>query len=404
MHRPVHRRPARRFLTLTAAAALAVSAAACGGDDDAEPAATQPAATQAPATQPAATAAPTATEPPATEPPATAPAGTPAETTTPEAPATDPLAPQPLAERASLRVGIAAKVEVFAPLLLADALGELEKENIEVEIFNTLPSDVLVLLSQGQADVSVFAVDAGIFNAVKGGVDIKWVSEILDVPADTNEGFLVATELLGDDDPANFDFSKLKGATIAVPRAGLASGQTYDLITALAKGGLTIDDVTLLPLSNPDHVTAIANGAVQAINAEVDPFASSIIEAGDAVLVQPLLDDIATGGYFMRSNLVDDQPEVAEAFMRALIRTSETYLQPGYHEDPEVVAAIAEAVGAPPENIAASPEKLFHWPVPEHSFATLQDMFMELGMLEYDEPIDPSTVINTTIVAGLIGE
>ena len=381
--RPFH----RRFVAVATVVALAATTAE---QDAAEPATTEPDTTDTTDT----------TEPATTEPDTT----DTTDTSTSEVPADDPLAPRPLAERASLRVGLAAKVEVFAPILLADALGEFEKENIEVEIFNTLPSDVLVLLSQGQADVSVFAVDAGIFNAVNNGVDITWVSEILDVPADSNEGFLVSTELLGDDDPADFDFSKLDGATIAVPRAGLASGQTYDLITALAKGGLTIDDVELLPLANADQVTALGTGAAQAINAEVDPFATSIIESGDGVLVQPLLDDIATGGYFMRSGLVDDQPEVAEAFMRALIRTSEQHLQPGYHDDPETVAALAEAIGAPAENIADSPEKLFHWPIPEGSFETLQDMFMDLGMLDYTEPIDPSTVVDTSLVDGLVGD
>ena len=333
-------------------------------------------------------------------------------TTEPAPPATDAasgtaaagdvLAPQPLAETAHLKVGIAANVEVFAPLLLANAMGEFEKENIEVEIFNTLPADVLLMLSTGDADAAVFAVDAGIFNAVNSGIDIRWVSGILEVPDDTNEGFIVSTELLGDQDPAEFDFSTLAGTTIAVPRAELASAQMHDLLTALDKGGLTLDDVTLLPSSNPDHVTAIENGAAQAINAEVDPFASQIINDGAGVLVQPLMDDIATGGYFLSGSLVDDDPEVAAAFMRAMVRTQQTYLQPGYHDDTEVVDTLAGILGTEADAIAGAPEKLFRWTIPAGSFETLQDMFLELGVLDYTEPLDPSSVVDTSLVDPLL--
>lgn len=335
-------------------------------------------------------------------PTATAAASTPTTDDDSESAAPDPLAPKPLAERATLRVGLAAYVEAFAPVLLANELGELEKENIEVEIFNALPSDVLLLLSQGKADVSAFAVDAGIFNAVERGIDIRWVSALLEVPDDTREGFIVSTDLY-DGPPEEFDFSLLEGQSIAVPRAGLASAQTYDLMTALEKGGLTLDDVTLVPSSNPDHVTAIESGAVQAINAEVDPFASQIIDAGNGQLVQPLKDDIATGGYFMRAGLTAEEREVGEAFMRALIRTNETYLQPGYHDDPEVVAALSKVLDAPEDAIASAPEKVFSFPIPEGSFQTLQDMFLELGQVEYDEPLDRSQMVDESLVEAVLG-
>ena len=317
--------------------------------------------------------------------------------TSSEADATDALAPAPLAERATLRIGLAAYVEAFAPVLMAAEMGEFEAENIEVEIFNALPSDVLLLLSQGKADVSAFAVDAGIFNAVQRGIDVRWASALLKVPDDTNEGMLVSPDLVGDD-PSDFDFSKLEGQKIAVSRSGLASAQTHDLRTALTKGGLTLDDIEIVPLSSPEMVTAMETGAVVAVNTSTDPFASQIITGGHGVLVQPLLDDIAKGGYFMRSGMFDENREVGLAFFRAIMRANEKYLQPGYHDDPEIVAALSRQLDAPEDAIAAAPEKVFAFEVPDGSFDTLQSMFLEIGQLEYDEPMVPADMIDTSLV------
>src|SRR5690606_22757243 len=74
-------------------------------------------------------------------------------TTTASGDPADPLAPKPLAQKRTLKVAARSWDETFAALIVADALGELEKENLAVE-FTSLPSsEIQVLIATGQLDV-----------------------------------------------------------------------------------------------------------------------------------------------------------------------------------------------------------------------------------------------------------
>src|SRR5688500_12842803 len=57
--------------------------------------------------------------------------------------------PQPLDQVTKIRVGQAVKTEAFLPLIVADAMGEFEKENLDVEISVAPdPASTIPLLDQ----------------------------------------------------------------------------------------------------------------------------------------------------------------------------------------------------------------------------------------------------------------
>jgi ABC-type nitrate/sulfonate/bicarbonate transport system substrate-binding protein len=86
-----------------------------------------------------------------------------------------PLDPQPLPERTTLVVSAVANLEAFTPLYVADALGEFEKENIEIEIALMPATEAVPALALGQVDVSAVGITATLFNLVSEGVDIRLV-------------------------------------------------------------------------------------------------------------------------------------------------------------------------------------------------------------------------------------
>jgi hypothetical protein len=78
---------------------------------------------------------------------------------------------------------------------------------------------------------------------------------------------------------------------------------------------------------------------------------------------------------------------VIDAFLRAIVRTHRAYLDGDYHQDDEVVGALAEIIGVAPEDITRNPPLV--WPeepaVNEDGVSLLQDAWIAADVLDYDE-------------------
>ena len=106
------------------------------------------------------------------------------------------------------------------------------------------------------------------------------------------------------------------------------------------------------------------------------------------------------GKYIFGTRFLNDEPETAEAIVRALMRTNRTYLQGDYHDDPEVMTILSEALGAPEESIASVSEYVLD---PELGidldFVTeAQKIWIAGEGLDLEQPIDPSRFVDTTPV------
>ena len=206
-----------RTLLTIGAAVLALSAAACGDDDDEDassPSATESAATEAPATEAPATE-PPSTEAPATSPPATDPPAT-------ESPATDPP------EAAPVKVAFVTKFQVEFFTAMEDAAKAYAdaNEGIEIEFFSCAsPSDVDCQIAQIE-DAVVKGFDAMVITPMGNEV-----IPALDAAADS--GLVV---VLADNDLADFTKKTAVAATDNVVGGQLAG----EYLKSVLKSGDTI--------------------------------------------------------------------------------------------------------------------------------------------------------------------
>jgi simple sugar transport system substrate-binding protein len=199
-----------RTLLVLGAGVLALTAAACGDDDDASsPAATEAPATESPATEPPSTEA-QATSPPATDPPAT-------EAPTSEAPETAPV-----------KVAFVTKFRVEFFTAMEDAAGAYAdaNEGIAIEFFScATPSDVDCQIAQIE-DAVVKGFDAMVITPMGNEV-----IPALDAAADS--GLVV---VLADNDLADFTKKTAVAATDNVVGGQLAG----EYLKSVLKAGDTI--------------------------------------------------------------------------------------------------------------------------------------------------------------------
>jgi ABC-type nitrate/sulfonate/bicarbonate transport system substrate-binding protein len=361
-----------------AATVLIVGLAACGSDDDSS--------TTGDADTSSSVAETTAT-------PTTGSAST-ALTTPPDDGA---FAPQPLAEPRSIKVSAPAKLEIYTAALLAEQLGEFENENLDVEFVILPSSDALPQLAQGNLDICICSHTPGIFNALDTGIDVAAVGPLFDTLPD-GTGVYVTPDLTGCSPGC------LKGKKLA-SSAGLAvAGTALNFDTYLSTGGLTLDDVEYVDLQPADVLVAMEQGGADG-GYVISPFYQVLVESGSGVLVHDDTNGNFGVGYFVGAMRQDD-PEVVQAFLRAVARTTNTYLQPGYKQNEEVVAALAAALELEPTLIAEGPETVFDaslemdW---DELTQRVQEIWIAEGIVEYDAPIPTDRTVDASFVEALGG-
>jgi NitT/TauT family transport system substrate-binding protein len=247
--------------------------------------------------------------------------------------------------------------EAYGAALMAKELGELEKENIELSITTMATSDTVVLLSQGKLDLTPTGWLAGILNAINGGADIKSIAPLVRFPEAGKAGLWVAKKYAKAD--GTVDPCVLKGKTVSFGgSAGLGSTASWWINEYFKKcpTGLTVKDVTVSNLGAGDLVAALQSGGVDG-GFLVDPFWADAEAKGYAVLATPNYKG-TLGGYFIGSSL-SNKPEVQDAFVRALLRTTRTYLQGDYRKDPKVRPALLKVMGVPEATLDAAPPLIF---------------------------------------------
>jgi NitT/TauT family transport system substrate-binding protein len=373
-----------------AALALVLAATACGDDDDVAATTTaRQVETTAPAGSTGSTTAPAASEAETTgaSAPTTGEAGTTAAAGTP--------APIPLPQRTKLTAAILAQgVEAYSELLLADYFAEFEKENLEVNIVNLPSSDTLVGLISGDIDVTPSGYQANVFNAVQSGNDLAFVAP-LQVPPDASHlGMWVRSDLVGDD--GKFDPCEFKGRSVSFGgSAGLAATSSWWMSEYLAQCDLTVKDIQLSTLGGPDMLLALKSGALDAAFL-FDPLWVQAEQEGFAKLVVPQ-PRVALGGYLFGS-LRSEHPEVVEAFVRALLRTTRTYLQGDYHKDPKVPAALVKTLGVPEATVSGGLSSVFdpEMPIDQSPIVPMQQVWIDVGgILNYQTPVPAEHFFDT---------
>ena len=312
--------------------------------------------------------------------------------------------PQPLAERQTVTLSTAFRAEFVAPILLADALGEFDAENIDVDIQELGFSDALPLMASGDVDIAVGGTEAAFFNAVNSGIEARWALSNFSPPdaGDTSipqTGLWVRRDAFSD--PDNPDLAELADMTMA-SAVGNGSTIAYPIQSALEAAGLSLSDVTVEQIPSDEMVTALENGAVQAAWL-LDPYWIGISDNPDYALVATQPPGEPIGGLYFAPGFLADEHDAALAFARAYIRTINTYLSGDYQADQDVMAALAEATGTEVEALAATPALEFDWEIRAGTTDREQAVFIELETVDYDEPIAEDGVVDRSLYLEAVG-
>ncbi len=207
-----------------------------------------------------------------------------------------------------------------APFYMAQRKGFFAQQGIVVESvhFDT-GSQMIPALATGQLDVGAGALSVGLFNAAVRGINLKIVADKARVgPNYTYVPIIVRKDLI--DSGQVKTYADLKGLRIA--EAGKWGTQASTINEALKKGGLTYNDVQhVWNLANPQHVTALANKAIDAaLNTE--PFPTIATKMGVAVRFSTaeIYPNQEIALLFYGGNFIKERPEVATKFMIAYLQ------------------------------------------------------------------------------------
>ncbi len=326
-------------------------------------------------------------------PAAQAPSAGASATAAPSAPTTAAPSGATPATMTKLRTGYI-PVVIFAPLFVGIERGYFKNEGIDIELTPIQSgNDAIVQLAAGNFDVAMGGANAGLYNAAKRGVKFTIVAPLHSEKAPLTSPLIISAKRTGEIK----SIADLKGKKVAVNAVG--AGTEYWLAQALAKGGLTMKDVTLIGMPFPNIPPALANGALDAAIV-TEPLVTINKDKGVvAVLDDSFIDGFTATYVYMGDPLLSGKPEVAKAFMRAYIRASRD-LQGSYMND-EIATIIEKYTKVPAAVLKRIPAPQYSpdGTVPVKDLEVLQEYFMGRGLLEYSDKLDMNTFVNTQLAA-----
>lgn len=317
-------------------------------------------------------------------------------------------APQPLPEMTTIRVASAFRLEFNSPSLLADTLGELEKENLKMEFINLKFSDAVPQLANGQIDVAVGGIEVALFNAAKAGLPVKATLANYFPPhaGDYDEpqtGLWCRRDSFSTpDDP---DLKEIEDMTLA-SSVGAGSVSFYYTTQEIIRQGVedfSLEGADIQAIPSVDTVPAMKNGAIDC-GIILDPLWTELAGDEDYVLAATQTPGEPLGIYAFGKRLLEDSPEIGDAFTRAYIRTVNTYFDGDYHEDAEVMAEIAEVTGQSVEALTRVDSLVMDWEFREGTTTRIQEYLIGVGVITgYDTPVPEEDVVDRSFYERAVG-
>src|ERR1700689_2926942 len=166
-----------------------------------------------------------------------------------------------------------------APLFIADALGYYAEQGLKVNFIRfDSAAKMIPSLGSGEVDVGSGATSAGLYNAVKRGINIKVVSD----KARNAKGYgfqaiMVRTDLM--DSGAVKSLKDFKGLKVAMSANGNSENAIMNY--ALVKNGLSYNDIDQVFLGFPNKIAAYANQGIDA-SLTVEPTTTEVLKLGTA--------------------------------------------------------------------------------------------------------------------------
>ncbi|MDI3408708.1 ABC transporter substrate-binding protein [Streptomyces cavernicola] len=305
-------------------------------------------------------------------------------------------APQKLKKKRKITVATGTvSAEYVAPLQMAVEKGEFAKEGLDVEV-KVLPTpDALPLLAKGDIDAQWAAPEAAVMNGINGGFTIKWVASNYSSDPKSRSGLWVRLK-----DGQSAKHVPMAGRTLGT-MIGKGSVIAYPMSKALKKHGGGLDKVDFRQLGSADVLTALQNGGVDSAWL-LDPVWRKV--DGDEKYAflggQPQGEPL--GGLLFGPNLLQRDPDAGVAFLRAYIRTVNTYFAGDYKKDPGFVTELAKLLKIEESVLKSTPSLRMDWEIRSGTTDRLQAAYREAGVAE-GKPVPEKKAVDRRLYAEAVG-
>lgn len=313
--------------------------------------------------------------------------------------ATPTAAPQPTATGAAgsltpVTVGFVPAL-IFGPVMIAKEKGYFAEYGLDVTL-EPLPggSDMVVLTANGDFDIGIGGAGPAFFNAQEDGVGLRVIGplhferEPQATPLVVKKARFESGELTS--------VADLKGKKVSVNARGATE---YWLDTALRTEGLTIDDIDLQTLPFSDVAAALDSGAIDAAMLG-EPLATMAEQQGIAVRLEvDFPADFQPTFIWTNEQFANEHHELVTGFMAGMLRGCRDLLAPDWNNDTNL--GIIQQYTNVPADLIRSAARTYCEPngeIDAQDLATLQQFFMDRGLLDYTEPLDVETFIDRTFV------
>lgn len=317
-------------------------------------------------------------------------------------------APKPLPEMTTIRVASAFRLEFNSPLLLADTLGEFEKENLKMELIDLKFSDAVPQLANGSIDVAVGGIEVALFNAAKAGLPVKAALANYFPPhaGDYDQpqtGLWCRRDSFSD--PQDPDLKEIEDLTLA-SSVGAGSVSFYYTTQEIIRRGVedfSLEGADIQAIPSVDTIPAMENGAIDC-GIILDPLWTQLADDDDYFLAASQTPGEPLGIYAFGKRLLEDEPAIGDAFTRAYIRTVNTYFDGDYHEDQEVMAEIAEVTGQSVDALTKVDSLVMDWEFREGTTTRVQEYLIGVGVITgYDTPVPEDQVVDRSFYLRAVG-
>jgi NitT/TauT family transport system substrate-binding protein len=308
----------------------------------------------------------------------------------------------PLPAPATVRVAVPARLgPELAPLLLAEATGEFAAENLTVERVTLGPAEAVDALVAGEVDLVAGLVTGPYFDALHDGAGVRVVlgGVLATAPNDLTVG---QTGLWVRDDA--LDEGQLRGLRLqpVVVPDGVRSGATYPLRLLFGQTEISLNDVAVTDGGGGEAAQALLDGELAA--AWLDGGSWLPVAGNEGFhLAATLPASESVDGTIAGERLLGPDRAVGTAYVRAVVRTINTYLTGDYRGRDEVIGPLAERIGVDADALRQLPPLLFDWEVREGTLGRMEEGLRGLGGVTYDVPLDPARLVDRTLVADAVG-
>lgn len=304
---------------------------------------------------------------------------------------------EPLNPRESVRVAYV-PITKFGTLYVAAARGLFDAYGLDVQIERVASgTEAIAFLETGQVDVGGIAIVVSLWNGWSQGLDLRVIAPGGLEPFEGSPTKLMLRAGLVDTVTSIAD---LRGRTVAVA-GGPGSGGEYLAAKALERDGLTIRDVNLVNVGNPDIPLSFESGAIDAgiLGA---PFADQAEAAGVAVpFAEDLTPGLMTVAFVGSGRFVQERPEVARRFVLALVEAARLMQGDDLFSRENLDAFLTYLPGTTEEALLAGAPVIYdpNQEIPVDGLADVERVHRENGRTAYETPIDLGDVVDEAFVA-----